>query len=132
MTNTIRKLAVAAGLVYVSFAAAQPPVSQSQGPRPPALEERVAQLERGLATATARFEARDAAAASSSSTTSLENRVLRLEQTLDRLAQDVQRAERSADTAQRAADAAARDAADARRTAQDADRTARDVQMRVH
>jgi len=132
MKNSSKRLAVAAGLVYAAFAAAQPPATQSQTQRPPTLEERVTLLERGLATATARFEARDAAAASSSSTTSLETRALRLEQTLDRLAQDLQRVERAADNAQRAADAASRDAADARRTAQDADRAARDAQLRAH
>jgi ABC-type transporter Mla subunit MlaD len=132
MKDFRRELAVAAGIFIVSFAAAQPAAPPAQGQRPPTVEERVLALERGLATVTTRFEARDAAAVSSSSTTSLETRVVRLEQTLDRLAQDLQRADRAADNAQRAADAAARDAADARRTAQDAERVARDVQMRVH
>jgi len=130
MKSSALKIVTAMGFIYVSFAAAQPGQPATQ--RPPTIEERVAALERGLANASARFEARDAAAVTSSSTIALETRILRLEQTLDRVAQELQRVERSTDSAQRAADAAARDAADARRTALDADRTARDAQMRVH
>jgi hypothetical protein len=131
MKNSRTRLAAAACLVYFSFAAAQPPAPQPSA-RPPTIEERVAALERGLASVTTRFDVRDAAAVSPSSAISLESRVAALERTLDRLVQDIQRVDRAAENAQRAADAAARDATDARRTAQEADRVARDAQMRVH
>jgi len=135
MRNSSRRLAVAAGLVYVSFAAAQPPVPQAQSQRSPPIEERVAALERGLASVTTRFDLREAAvppaAAATANVGALESRVATLERALDRIQQDLQRIERAADTAQRAADSASRDAADARRTAQDADRNAQNALLRA-
>jgi hypothetical protein len=136
MTKLFGKLAAAAGLVCLSYAAAQPPAAQVPAPqaqpqRPVTIEERVTVLERGLASVTTRFERRDAAAVAPSSSFSLEGRITALERSLDRIAQDLQRIEREADSAQRAADAASRGADDARRTAMEADRVARDAQMRV-
>ena len=56
------RLAAAAALVYLSFAAAQPPVQAPSGHRPPTLEERVAALEcrlRKAARRTARRSSRE-------------------------------------------------------------------------
>ena len=134
MNSSSRKLVAVAGLVYVSFAAAQPP-AQSQSQRPPTIEERVAALERGLASVTTRFDLREAAIPPGAGTVTsgaLESRVGTLERTLDRLQQDIQRTERAADSAQRAADSASRDAANALRTAQDADRNAQNALLRAH
>lgn len=130
------RLAAAAGLAYLSFAAAQPPAQPPAGAKPPSLEERVAALERGLASVTTRFEVREAAAPSSLSgvqnRSALEARVGGLERSLDRLQQELQSAQRAADGAQRAADSASRDAAAAQRTAQSAENAARDALQRVH
>jgi hypothetical protein len=125
------RLAAAAGLLYLSFAAAQPPAQppQSQpGARPPTLEDRVAALERGLASVTTRFEIRESAAPPSRSGTqnaaAFESRVSNLERSIGQLQLELQ-------SAQRAADSASRDAADARRTAQSAESTARDALLRA-
>jgi len=135
------RLAAAAALVYLSFAAAQPPAqppgAQAQpGARPPTLEERVAALERGLASVTTRFDIRESAVPPSQSgaqgAAAFESRVSSLERSITSLQQQLQSAQRAADSAQRAADSASRDAADARRTAQSAESIARDVMLRVH
>ena len=134
------KLAAAAGLLYLSFAAAQPPAQpppQSQpGARPPTLEDRVAALERGLASVTTRFGIREAAVPPSQSgaqsAAAFESRVSSLERSIGQLQVELQSVQRAADSAQRAADAASRDAGDARRTAQSAESTARDALLRAH
>ena len=135
MKSSSAKLVAVAGLVYFSFAVAQPPATQPQGQRPSTIEERVAALERGLASVTTRFDVREAAvppAAASATSGMLEGRVSTLERTLDRMQQEIQNVQRSADSAQRAADSASRDAADARRQAQDADRNAQNALLRAH
>ena len=117
----VATLAATAGLFYLAFATAQPPAPQAQPGRPPTIEERVAALERGLASVTTRFELREAAVAPTPpSGAALESRVSGVERALERMQLDLQRVERAADNAQRAADSATRDAADARRVAQDA------------
>jgi hypothetical protein len=135
------RLAAAAGLVYLSFAAAQPPAqppgAQSQpGSRPPTLEERVAALERGLASVTTRFEIRESqvppSQSGAQSAAAFESRVGNLERSIGQLQQQIMSAQRAADSAQRAADSASRDAGDARRTAQAAESTARDALLRAH
>jgi hypothetical protein len=139
------RVAAAAALVYLSFASAQPPAqppparsapTQSlPGNRPPTLEERVAALERGLASVTTRFEIRESAvppSQGSAQNTGLESRVSNLERSVDRLQQELQSVQRAADAAQRAADSASREAGDARRTAQSAENAARDALLRVH
>ena len=134
------QLSAAAALVYLSFAAAQPPAQPppAQAPpvgRPPTLEERVAALERGLASVTTRFEIRESAVpagqSGAQSSTMLESRVSNLERSIDRLQQEMQSVQRAADNAQRAADSASREAGDARRTAQSAENLARDAQLRA-
>jgi chromosome segregation ATPase len=137
------RLAAAAALGYLSFAAAQPPAqpppaqfppAQSQpGNRLPTLEERVAALERGLASVTTRFDIRESAVPPSQSgaqNAALESRMSNLERSIDRLQQELQSVQRAADSAQRAADSASRDAGDARRTAQSAESAARDALLR--
>jgi hypothetical protein len=140
-TRMAAKLVAAAGLVYLSFAAAQPPAqlpgAQPQpGGRPPTLEERVAALERGLASVTTRFEIRESAVPPSQSgvqnAAAFESRVSSLERSIVGLQQQLQSVQRAADSAQRAADSASRDAGDARRTAQAAESTARDALLRAH
>jgi uncharacterized protein YceH (UPF0502 family) len=139
------KLAAAAGLVYLSFAAAQPPAQQSPaqapaaqsqpGARPPTLEDRVAALERGLASVTTRFDIRESAvpqAQGGMQNAAFESRVSNLERSIAGLQQQLQSVQRAADSAQRAADSASRDAGDARRTAQSAENTARDALLRAH
>jgi hypothetical protein len=134
------RLAAAAGLVYLSFAAAQqpaqPPGNQAQpGARPPTLEDRVAALERGLASVSTRFDIRESAvppAQGGAQNAAFESRVSNLERSIGQLQQQLQSAQRAADNAQRAADAASRDAGDARRTAQAAESTARDALLRAH
>jgi hypothetical protein len=112
-------LAATAGLFYLAFAAAQPPAPQAG--RPPTIEERVAALERGLASVTTRFDLRESAVAPTPTTgAALESRLSGVERALERMQFDLQRVERAADNAQRAADSATREAADARRVAQDA------------
>ncbi len=129
------RLAAAAALVYWSFAAAQPPAQGPPGNRPPTLDERVAALERGLASVTTRFEIRESAVPPSQSgaqnAAAFESRVSNLERSIDRLQQEIQSVQRAADSAQRAADSASRDAGDARRTAQSAESLARDAQLRA-
>jgi len=135
-----RRLAAAAGILYLSFAAAQPPAQplpQSQpGARPPTIEERVAALERGLASVTTRFEVRESAVPPTQSGAQnaavFESRVSSLERSIGQLQQQLQSVQRAADSAQRAADSAARDAGDARRTALSAESTARDALLRAH
>jgi uncharacterized protein DUF3359 len=134
----IGKFAAAAALVYLSFAAAQPPAQpppSQPGARPPTLEDRVAALERGLASVTTRFDIRESAVPPQSGTpnaAAFESRVSNLERSIGQLQQQLQSAQRAADSAQRAADSASRDAADARRTAQSAESTARDALLRAH
>ena len=133
MKSSSAKLVVAAGLVYVSFAIAQPPAPQPPGQRPPTIEERVAALERGLASVTTRFDIREAAVTpAQSSGGALDARLSTLERSLERMQQDMQRLERAADNAQRSADAASRAADDARRTAMDAERNAQNALLRAH
>lgn len=135
MKNSSAKLVAVAGLVYFSFAAAQPPGTPPQGQRGATIEERVAALERGLASVTTRFDVREAAvppATAAPNSGVLEGRVNMLERTLDRIQQEIQNVQRSADSAQRAADSASRDAAEARRQAQDADRNAQNALLRAH
>ena len=131
----IARLAAAGALVYLSFAAAQPPTQGPPGNRPPTLEERVAALERGLASVTTRFEIRESAVPASQqgaqSAAALDSRVGNLERSINQLQQAIQSAQRAADSAQRAADSASRDAGDARRTAQSAESLARDAQLRA-
>ncbi|HVS24805.1 MAG TPA: alanine-zipper protein [Gammaproteobacteria bacterium] len=128
----VATLAATAGLFYLAFAAAQPPAPQTQAGRQPTIEERVATLERGLASVTTRFELRAAAVAPTPpSGAALESRVSGVERALERMQLDLQRVERTADNAQRAADSATRDAADARRVAQDADRAAQNALLRA-
>jgi uncharacterized protein DUF3359 len=139
-TKIAGRLAAAAGLLYLSFAAAQPPAQpppQSQpGARPPTLEERVAALERGLASVTTRFDIRESAAPASQSgalnAAAFESRISNLERSIGQLQLELQSVQRAADSAQRAADSASRDAGDARRTAQGAENTARDALLRAH
>jgi predicted nucleic acid-binding Zn-ribbon protein len=138
MTQLNRKstarFAAVATLVYLSFAAAQPSPQGPPGTRPQTLEERVAALERGLASVTTRFEIRESAVPPSQSgaqnAAAFESRVSSLERSIDRLQQEIQNVQRAADSAQRAADSASRDAGDARRTAQSAENLARDAQLR--
>jgi len=129
------RLAAAAALVYLSFAAAQPPAQGPPGNRPQTLDERVAALERGLASVTTRFEIRESAVPPSQSgaqnAAAFESRVSNLERSIDRLQQEIQSVQRAADSAQRAADSASRDAGDARRAAQSAENLARDAQLRA-
>src|SRR6185369_7810171 len=124
----IARLAAAGALVYLSFAAAQPPTQGPPGNRPPTLEERVAALERGLASVTTRFEIRESAVPPSQqgaqSAAALDSRVGNLERSINQLQQAIQ-------SVQRAADSASRDAGDARRTAQSAESLARDAQLRA-
>jgi hypothetical protein len=131
----IARLAAAGALVYLSFAAAQPPAQGPPANRPPTLEERVAALERGLASVTTRFDIRESAVPQSQqgaqSSAVFDSRVSNLERSIDRLQQELQSVQRAADSAQRAADAASRDAGDARRTAQSAENLARDAQLRA-
>jgi uncharacterized protein DUF3359 len=133
--KSIALFAAAAALVYWSFAAAQPPAQGPPGTRPQTLEERVAALERGLASVTTRFEIRESAVPPSQSgaqsAAAFESRVSNLERSIDRLQQEMQSVQRAADSAQRAADSASRDAGDARRTAQSAENLARDAQLRA-
>jgi hypothetical protein len=133
-----RRLAALAALVYLSFAAAQPPTQpppQSQsGARPLTLEDRVAALERGLASVTTRFDIRESAVqpsqAGAQNAAAFESRVSSLERSIGQLQQQLQSVQRAADSAQRAADSASRDAGDARRTAMSAESMARDAQLR--
>jgi hypothetical protein len=111
----------AAALIYLTFAAAQPP-PQAQGQRAPTLDERVGVLERGFASLTTRFELRDAAVPSAPGG-ALEPRIAAVERSLERLVFDLQRVERQADNA-------LREAGDARREAMNAERAARDAAMR--
>ena len=133
------KVMAAVALVYLSFAAAQPPAQPTQaqpGARPPTLEERVTALERGLASVTTRFDIRESAVPASQSGSqnmgAFDSRVSNLERTLGQLQQELQSVQRAADSAQRAAESASRDAGDARRTAQSAESTARDALLRAH
>ena len=106
-----RRLAAAAGVLYLSFAAAQPPAqptqSQPGGAKPPTLEDRVAALERGLASVTTRFDVREAAVPPSQSgvqsAAMFETRVSSLERSIGQLQQQLQSVQRAADSAQRAA-----------------------------
>jgi hypothetical protein len=119
--GTVAGVVVAAALIYLTLAAAQP---QPQGQRaPPTLDERVGVLERGFASLSTRFELRDSAAPPIAGG-ALEPRIAELERALDRLAVDLQRVERQADNA-------LREASDARREAMNAERAARDAAMRV-
>jgi hypothetical protein len=112
--------AAAAAVVSLTLATAQPPPSG----RPPAtLDERVAALERGLASVTTRFDLRDSAAAPAGPG-ALEPRIANHERTIDPLSADMLRLEREADNAFREASAA-------RREAMNAARAARDAAMRV-
>ena len=72
----VATLPATAGLFYLAFAAAQPPAPQTQAGRQPTIEERVAALERGLASVTTRFELREAAVAPTPTTgAALESRL---------------------------------------------------------
>jgi len=97
----IARLAAAGALVYLSFAAAQPPTQGPPGNRPPTLEERVAALERGLASVTTRFEIRESAVPPSQqgaqSAVALDSRVGNLERSINQLQQAIQSAQRAAD-----------------------------------
>jgi len=128
--------AVAAALVYLSFAAAQPSPQSQPGARPPTLEDRVTALERGLASVTTRFDIRESAVPPSQSgvqnAAAFESRLSNLERSIGQLQQQLQSAQRAADSAQRAADSASRDATDARRIAQSAEGLARDAMLRAH
>ena len=124
--------AVAATLLWSFAGAQQPQRPPAQGPaqnRPATLEDRVAKLERDVASLSTRFEARDAAlnrgvnVGSSSAFVQLQNDV-------NRLSNDVQRVAREADAATRAATDAQRGAADAQRAAMQAEREARDASLR--
>ena len=121
--------AVAAALVYLSFAAAQPSPQSQPGARPPTLEDRVTALERGLASVTTRFDIRESAVPPSQSgvqnAAAFESRLSNLERSIGQLQQQLQ-------SAQRAADSASRDATDARRIAQSAEGLARDAMLRAH
>ena len=133
--KSLVRFAAVAALVYLSFAAAQPPAQGPPGNRPQTLDERVAALERGLASLTTRFEIRESAVPPSQtgvlSAAAFESRVSNLERSLNQLQQEIQSVQRAADSAQRAADSASRDAGDARRTAQSAESLARDAQLRA-
>src|SRR5262249_39766110 len=109
MKSSSAKLVAVAGLVYISFAVAQPPTSPPQRQRAVTIEDRVAALERGLASVTTRFDLRESAvppATASPNAAVLEGRVNMLERTLERIQQEIQNVQRSADSAQRAADSA--------------------------
>lgn len=90
----------------------------------PTLEERVAALERGLASLETRFQVSPAAvpgAISSIDTTrNLASQLMDLQREVERLRGDIQRVERKADAAQREAAGAERDALNAERIARDA------------
>lgn len=131
------RVAAAAGLVYLSFAAAQQPAQPPQpGARAPTLEERVAALERGLASVSTRFDIRESAVPPAQSgaqnAVAFESRISSLERSIGQLQQQLQSVQHAADSAQRAADSASRDAGDARRIAQSAESTARDALLRAH
>src|SRR5204862_508988 len=97
-------LAATAGLFYLALAAAQPPAPQAQPGRPPTIEERVAALERGLASVTTRFELREAAVAPTPpSGAALESRLSGVERTALRSGLPQRPAARSDDGARVAA-----------------------------
>jgi hypothetical protein len=107
-----------AALVLLGPALGQPPAT------PPTLEERVAALEKQLASLSTRFGAHESLAAGAPSDGGLAVRVAALERTVDRLAVDLQRVERLAD-------GAARDASQARSDAMAAQQIARDAALRT-
>lgn len=127
-------LAAVAAMLLWSFAAAQQPPQRSTAPRSaptqqPSLEDRVAKLERDVASLSTRFEVREAspnAAVNLSSSSAF----LQLQNDINRLSNDLQRVEREVDGATRAAMDAQRGAADAQRAAMEAEREARDASLR--
>jgi hypothetical protein len=109
-------LAATVSALVQSLALAQEPVP---------LDERVAALERMVATLDTRLDIRTAPApAGPERDFALTSRIERLEAALDRLTLDLQRVERMADNAMR-------EASDARRSAMSAESAARDAAMRA-
>jgi len=93
--------------------------------QPVPLDERVAALERMVATLDTRLDIRTAPApAGADRDFALTSRIERLEAALDRLTLDLQRVERMADNAMR-------EASDARRSAMNAENAARNAEMRA-
>ena len=115
MSSLIRCFAFLAATLPTSLALAQEPIPR----RAPTLEERVAALERSLASLDTRLGLERSRAGDDAGQTelALSGRIQALERTVDRLAADVQRVQRTADDALRAAGAAQRTAEQAARDA---------------
>lgn len=113
-------------LLRIVLAAAVPVLVQSSAlaQQPVPLDERVAALERMVATLDTRLDIRTAPAPAGAGDFALTSRIERLEAALDRLTLDLQRVERMADNAMR-------EASDARRSAMSAENAARDAAMRA-
>ena len=110
-------------LLAATVPALLPSLALAQQPVP--LDERVAALERMVATLDTRLDIRTAPAPPGAERDfALMSRIERLEAALDRLTLDLQRVERMADNA-------TREASDARRSAMSAENAARDAAMRA-
>ena len=120
MRITLRYAAALAALAVLALTSAQEPQ------RARTLEERIVELERGLATIDTRFGIQSARLPDlgGESAAALAARVDAVERSIERLANDLQRVDRLADTA-------ARDAAQAQRDATAAQQTARDAALRT-
>lgn len=98
--------------------------AQAQGPRSePTLEERIAQIERDVASLDTRIELRgtlDSGSAAASGAAATAARVEQLEQSLERLTAELQRVERETNAALREAMLARREATAAQQLARDA------------
>jgi hypothetical protein len=108
-------------------AAAMVTIAEAQAPqRPLTVEDRVAALERQVATLDTRFGVSNAAQPGGIGDRdyALSSRIDQLQQAVDRLATDIQRVERLADNA-------ARDASQAQREAMYAQQAARDAANRI-
>lgn len=114
MTRTLPGWALAIALAPCSAYA------QQGGGAPTTVEQRLAALERAVATLDTQLSLEIARPEAGGANMTLEARVAALERTVDRLATDVQRAERLADSAARAASDAQRDAMRAEQSARDA------------
>jgi hypothetical protein len=120
MRITLRYAAALAALAILALTSAQEPQ------RARTLEERIVELERGLATIDTRFGIQSARLPDlgGESGAALAARVDAVERAIERLGNDLQRVDRLADTA-------ARDAAQAQRDATAAQQTARDAALRT-
>jgi len=118
MVRMIGFLAAALPVIFLSIV-----LAQDDG-EPPSLEERLAAVERGLASLQTRFEVSPAsvpgAVGPSGNSLTLERQLTDLQREIDRLNGSLERVERQADAAQREASQARRDALNAERVAHDA------------